>query len=339
MPNNYNNYNNQETRHSDEMQDIITIVPSWLVRGGSACFLGFLVLIMGVSALISYPDVVPAKLKVISSNAPQAVFAREPGRLVKLLVAQNNNVKIGQPLAYFEAGVDHAWVLNLLNKLNELKQSLIDNKPLNLTFDEPGNLKAGKLSPYYQAFFTGYREYKTDMYNKSKYDNATSRSGPLTNDLLRSTGELINVLEDWKSKYILTAPKTGEIYFSGIIHEGQDVKSGEPLFYINPVNSDFFGEITIPQELIGQVKEGQDVIIKLKAYPYQEYGIVKGKIAYITGIPVKDNMYMARVNFLKNASAKPNGPIVLKYGLDADAGIVTKNVTLLSRLLSGFKPF
>src|SRR5580700_1906102 len=90
-------------RHSDDIQDIITKVPSWLLRWGITLFFGILLLIVLLSAVIRYPDIVNAPLKIDSPNSPKPVVAKMPGKLVKLLVKENETVTAGQPLAYLES--------------------------------------------------------------------------------------------------------------------------------------------------------------------------------------------------------------------------------------------
>ncbi|HEX3383550.1 MAG TPA: biotin/lipoyl-binding protein, partial [Mucilaginibacter sp.] len=119
--------NGQEIRHIDDMQDIITKVPSWLLRWGISLFFFILVLIIGLSAFIRYPDMVQANLKITSPNSPKPVVAKIQGKLVGLLVKQNDNVAAGQPLGYIESTADHAQVLNLLSKLLALQKEIQPN--------------------------------------------------------------------------------------------------------------------------------------------------------------------------------------------------------------------
>src|SRR5438270_13016148 len=116
MPNIYLE-NGQSVRHTDDMQDIITTVPSWILRWGITLFFCILALIIGLSALIRYPDVVNATLKISSPNSPKPIVAKIQGKLVKLLVKQNDDVTTGQSLAYIESTADHVQVINLLTKL------------------------------------------------------------------------------------------------------------------------------------------------------------------------------------------------------------------------------
>ena len=43
-------------------------------------------------------------------------------------------------------------------------------------------------------------------------------------------------------------------------------------------NISYFVEMLIPQYNFGKVKQGQDVLLKFQAYPFEQYGSVLGKI-------------------------------------------------------------
>src|SRR3569623_1707218 len=105
MPSIYTDIND-ETRHTEEMQDIIGAPPGWLLRWGISLFFAVLVLIVVLGALIKYPDIVNAQLKVDSPNSPKPVVAKVSGKLVQLLVNENQMVKAGEPLAYLESTAD-----------------------------------------------------------------------------------------------------------------------------------------------------------------------------------------------------------------------------------------
>ncbi|WP_158797731.1 hypothetical protein [Pedobacter sp. L105] len=96
-------------------------------------------------------------------------------------------------------------------------------------------------------------------------------------------------------------------------------------------NNQFYGEMKIQQDQLIKVKEGQDVLIKLKRYPSQEYGLIKGKISMINDISDNGNRFTSKVEFNPGLS-----PILkhvhLRNGMLADAEIITQDATLLQRL-------
>lgn len=47
--------------------------------------------------------------------------------------------------------------------------------------------------------------------------------------------------------------------------------TGQLLCFINPSSTVYFAEVIIPQYNFGKIKLGHQVLLKLQAYPYQEY--------------------------------------------------------------------
>jgi len=85
--------------HTDEIQEIIGSPPSWLLQWGITIFLVILVGILSLSAIISYPDVISAQLKIRSVQQPVTISCSQTGRLLKVLVRNNDIVKEKQALA------------------------------------------------------------------------------------------------------------------------------------------------------------------------------------------------------------------------------------------------
>jgi len=120
------------------------------------------------------------------------------------------------------------------------------------------------------------------------------------------------------------------------VQENEVLAPNQEVFYINPGNEQFFGEMAISQDNMGKVKEGQQVLVKLKSYPFEEYGMIRGRIKYIAEVPYKDSVFMSKVDFKIKNSSDLKKPIHLKQGMMADAEIITQNATILQRLGRSF---
>ena len=105
---------------------------------------------------------------------------------------------------------------------------------------------------------------------------------------------------------------------------------------MNPGNEAFFGNMTVPQDKMGKISEGQKVLIKLKSYPFEEYGMIRGTIKYIPEFAYKDSLFIARVDIDIKNSSDLKKPIQLKQGMVADADIITQDATILQRLGRSF---
>ncbi|CAM3927536.1 HlyD family secretion protein [Mucilaginibacter galii] len=413
-----------EQRHSEEIDDIIKSPPNWLMRFGAVSFLTVLSLMIVVSYFLRYPDIVKTKLKIVSENAPKSVTAKVGGRLEKLLVAENEVVRQGQPLAYLESTGRHQHVQELFLLLEELKLKAQHNSiPVNLNLPQDFNL--GELQIPYQTFSQNYLTYcasmthglsgqkatflQKDLFNLHKQQiqlifqkqlqeknlrlaaqdyemnrqlyqekaetpaefraaetrylasqsplaqteaamlSVTSAYTAKQKDLfelqnqmndeklkfVQSLNSLISQAQEWREKYELKASENGRISYAGIIQENQLITLGQEVFSINPRRSAFFGEMPIPQDNMGKVRRGQQVLIKLRSYPYEEYGFIRGKIIQINDVPVNDSIFLSKVSFKLSGRTDLKRPILLKSGMQADAEIVTEEASVLQRLIRG----
>jgi hypothetical protein len=104
-------------RHSDEMQDIITAVPSKLIRWGMFLFLGVFVIIVGFAAFIHFPDIVDTTIK-INNNLT-----------VEMLVPQTVAAKVqaGQEVLINFRGDRHSPYKMLKGKIADIADTLDNN--------------------------------------------------------------------------------------------------------------------------------------------------------------------------------------------------------------------
>jgi multidrug efflux pump subunit AcrA (membrane-fusion protein) len=413
-----------EQRHTEALHDIISAPPSWLLRWGITLFFCVLLLIVALAALIRYPDLVKTQLKVNSANAPKPVVAKTSGTLFSILVAENQTVAKGHPLAYLESTASHGQVLQLLEALRGLQSDLFSEKPEAARhLNPPQHLQLGELQGAYQHFYQAYLLYKATVSDgfylrkrtylerdlafagrqkkqllaqkelqekdhelarqeyaihqeltalkveapmelrreESKFlakqfplhqtaaallANSASFSAKekeileLDNQIneeklrfIQALNTLVSETENWKNTYVLSAPQAGKVAFAGTVQENQYLIPNQEVFYLHSGNTDFFGEMAIPQYNMGKVKEGQEVLIKLRSYPYEEYGVVRGRITAIAEVPLKDSVFLSKVSFGITEGSSLTKPVQLKNGMMADAEIITEDASLLGRLM------
>jgi multidrug efflux pump subunit AcrA (membrane-fusion protein) len=148
---------------------------------------------------------------------------------------------------------------------------------------------------------------------------------------VQSLNSFISEAENWRKQYVITSPSEGYLIYGGFLQVNQFVKSGDPLFYVDTNKDDYYGEMLIPQSTSSKVKEKQEVIIKVRSFPYQEYGYLKGKIDYISAIPLRDSVFLTKVSLMR---ADQDSVIKLKPGIIADAEIITEDKSIFYRIWS-----
>jgi len=139
--------------------------------------------------------------------------------------------------------------------------------------------------------------------------------------------------EAWVNKFIVKASVNGKLSYAGILQENQTVSGNQEVFIINPLSSDFFGEVYIPQFNMGKVKVGQRALVKMRSFPFEQYGLIRAKVSYISDVAIKDSVFLAKVDFEKIENKEADYKISLKNGMQADVEIVTEESSLLRRFL------
>lgn len=409
-----------QENHSDEVNEIITAVPAWILRRGIMVVFFVILSIILLAAFIRYPDVISTSLKINSLNAPKPVYAKRAGKLMELLLPENKKVEIGAPLAFLESTGSHRDVLKLSTQLKSLRELVLTAKPLSLSLLSP-NSNLGELQAAYQNFYQEYVKYlstqkggyyqekriylerdlqsikglksqivtqqkvqlkeyanieqqylsyqklmaknvisksefqeQENKYLSGKYPLQQTETALLNNSVAYATKEkeildlentiaeqrakflqainsVISDTEVWINQYVVLAPVSGTLGYAGVIQQNQSVAVNQELFVINPGNTDFFGEIQIPQNNMGKIRIGQRTLIKMHSYPYEQFGMIRGNINYISDVAFRDSVFIAKVGF-KTFESKDNlHKIVLKNGMLGNAEIITEESSLLQR--------
>jgi HlyD family secretion protein len=407
--------------NSEEINDIITAVPSWILRRGITLIFIILILVIAVSSIVQYPDIVKTNLKVNSLNAPKAIYTKEGGKITELLVKEGAYVNKGEPLAFIESVASHNDVLKFKRQLHLLNDELMAQKSIQVVnFDQ---LNLGELQAAYQVFYEQYLKYisaqnggyylnkkrylekdlieidkmksqilmqrkiqekefanteeeffaykklfqkgvisnnefkqQENKYLSSKYPLQQSEASILNNNSLnankrkeilelehiiqderlkfmQSLGNILNETEAWVNKFIVKAPVNGKLSYAGILQENQTVNVNQEIFIINPLSSDFFGEVYIPQFNMGKVKVGQRALVKMRSFPFEQYGLIRAKVSYISDVAIKDSVFLAKIDFERIENKDAEYKISLKNGMQADVEIVTEESSLLKRFL------
>jgi multidrug efflux pump subunit AcrA (membrane-fusion protein) len=140
-------------------------------------------------------------------------------------------------------------------------------------------------------------------------------------------------VEDWKKKYVLTAPVDGKVSFAGFFQENQQLRAEQIICFVNPGNSQYYAEMFIPQNNFGKVSTGQTVLLKFPAYPSHEFGYVEGRLEFISRMQA-DSGYLAKVILPNGLQTDHRKQLQFHDGLMAEAEIITQNTRLLERFYS-----
>ncbi|TPG29549.1 HlyD family secretion protein, partial [Flavobacterium pectinovorum] len=71
---------------SEEVQDILTKVPHWMIRWGTVLIFAIIFLLFFVSWFIKYPDVVNTEIVITTNIPPEKIVSKSSGRIEAILV-------------------------------------------------------------------------------------------------------------------------------------------------------------------------------------------------------------------------------------------------------------
>lgn len=150
--NNGGDFRLPELRNS-QVDEVLNQPPAWLVRWGISVFFFVLLILLGVSWFVEYPDLVGAPMRVVSDNTPKSVNVRTEGRLTRLLIKDGQVVGEGEHLAYLESTANPAEVLSLEAAINQLIQLSAGNNFEGIhRVSIPLFFSLGELQKSYQTF-------------------------------------------------------------------------------------------------------------------------------------------------------------------------------------------
>ncbi|OQP57765.1 hypothetical protein A3860_09060 [Niastella vici] len=141
-------------------------------------------------------------------------------------------------------------------------------------------------------------------------------------------------VDQWIKRYVLQSPIDGEVSLVIQLQENQFIQQGRLIGFINPRDSRFYAETYLPQQNFGKIATGAKVQLRVDAYPYQETGILNGKLDYISNV-ASDSGFLATIQFERGLTTNNKFTIPYKNGLRAQAIIITKDMRLLQRLYYG----
>lgn len=135
----------------------------------------------------------------------------------------------------------------------------------------------------------------------------------------------------------LAAPVDGTVQQLAVHTVGGVVEAVRPLMIIVP-----YGALTMEAKVLnrdaGFVHEGQDVAVKLEAFPFTRYGTVPGRIDNISSDSVDDKklgpVYTARVYLLRPTIDRGDRVVPLEAGMAATADVRTGRRSIISYLIS-----
>lgn len=155
---------------SEEVQEILTKPPQWLIRWGISLIFVFTLIIISLSFLIRYPDLVTAKVLVTTIQPIEKVNARYTGQIDQIFVKDQEHVVRDQILGVLRNTANYKDVLFLKSVIDTFN---IHREAKFFPFDKTSKLVLGEVTSAYLQFekdFTAFYLSKT----LNPYENTLS---------------------------------------------------------------------------------------------------------------------------------------------------------------------
>ncbi|MFN5548672.1 MAG: HlyD family secretion protein [Bacteroidota bacterium] len=162
---------------SEEVQEIVNRVPSWIVRWGTMLIFIVFLVALTISWFVKYPDVLKAEVVITTTPVPANLVARVDGRL-KLLKSDKEIVKAGDVVAFIDGNVN----LNDLQSLESILGSdFIGIDPTSLQKFNVGEIQSslsqlGAVLQDWQVFHNN-ASYQNQVLQLQKQKETTLRIG------------------------------------------------------------------------------------------------------------------------------------------------------------------
>ena len=165
-----------ENIRSDEVQEILSHVPSWMIRWGISLVFGLLLLLVILSAVIKYPDVVSGRVNFTTEVPPIKLISKNSGQLNRINLKHGEQVKKGDFIAEIENPLTEDGVHFLTHLIEQTKVHLETKDLSGLRALELKNadLLLGNVQSDYNQFKSALRDYlkmKSDHYAQKKIQN------------------------------------------------------------------------------------------------------------------------------------------------------------------------
>ena len=138
---------------SNEVQEILSFIPHWIIRSGIGVILGTIVVLLILTAFVRYPDVVSSRVTILTQVPPASIVARSSGN-ISLMVQDNATVEANQVLGFINNPAKFKDVQVLKQHLNNF--AFAEGDSVKLGDFKDTTLTLGELQQSYSIFLQQY---------------------------------------------------------------------------------------------------------------------------------------------------------------------------------------
>lgn len=200
---------------SEEVQEILTRPPSWIVRWGIALIFMFTTILLILSFIIKYPDFISAKVLITTKEPTEKVISRFSGPLERVFVSNRDIVDKDQNLAVIKNTAIYEDVYRLKKMIDSIPLKEISSFP----FFKTVHLILGDIKSAYIAFEKINTDYNL-LKNLQPYSNQLGGDKVALREIKNRLNSQINQKELLEKEIVLRKidlDRHETLYSNGVI--------------------------------------------------------------------------------------------------------------------------
>lgn len=310
-----------EIEISEEINDIISHQPSWLIRKSSLLLLFVVTILLGSAWFISYPVIVTTPGKIIAVNPPLPVITTTNGRIIRLLVQSETMVQKEQPLALINNPADFDEVMSLKKWTDTAISKCEPGSPSLLHSPYPSLFNLGEIQTTYQqlenelseltqsASVDGYYNRKKialqkDLQYLSRIHADNQRQQNLQSEERALKQKQLNAYETLANEKVI-APLELDQYKSQLISTDQYLRQLHSQATGNAISSQVTQRelLALEKQLLDRQQKAKDALLSLKSAIdnwIQQYVIIapaNGKLIFISSTRINEPVEANQILF------------------------------------------
>jgi multidrug resistance efflux pump len=169
----------------------------------------------------------------------------------------------------------------------------------------------------------------------------TARDRQQRQDLLVGLQAAVKTLNGrlalWERRYLLRAPIAGQVSLSHFWTDSQFVHAGDEVLAIVPAKAGApIGKVALPISRAGSIQVGQPVFIRLDNYPGEQFGLLKGRIAAMSPVPLGAH-YAVEVALPDGLVSTFGQHLPYQQGMQGQAEIMVEDLRVIDRIFYQFR--
>src|SRR5699024_4536540 len=207
--------------------------------------------------------------------------------------------------------------------LNEKVISALDYRTSKSTFLK----KQQSIPQLEQALTTNLHQQSDKQAEVAELEHTISKQKKI---FIQTLHTLKSKVDQWLIRYVIKAPISGTVAFLLPLQENRFLTGNKVLGYVNPPDSRYYARVNFTQTNFGKAQVGQIVQLRMTAYPYEQFGVLKGRLIYISTV-ASDSGFLGKVSLQNGLETEYHNKIQFRSGLQAQAIIISKPMRLLQR--------